>query len=217
LNDETVPLTNKVIAEVLGSFDNFILTTLSIQNNYFSFVRSTNSQRKDVVMENLGLGLFGSLFELSKSKIKETNAIISVLGDTKPLLTNLQNHKDEIAKIKDEDKSQKEMVEKSSDILKTIDTKIKTISNDIKPINCVIIDEKAIKLEVKQFNDQAIKLEEDREKVDKAGALLSKKITKSITDIEKLLKACQEQINKIDIEVGIAQDAIERHEQITKK
>jgi len=217
LNEETVTITNKAIAETFGSFENFTLTTLSIQNNYFSFVRSTNTQRKDVVMENLGLGLFASLFELSKSKIKETNAIINALGDTKPLLTNLQNHKDEIAKIKEDDKSQKEMAEKSSDILKTIDGKIKTLSNEIKPINCIIIDEKTIKSELEQYSKEMTKLEQEREKVDKAGSLLSKQITKSAVDIQKLLKACQEQVNKIDIEVGISMSAIKKHEQITKK
>jgi len=217
MNEETVPLTNKAIADIFGSFENFILTTLSVQNNYFSFVRSTNTQRKDVVMENLGIGIFNSLFDISKQKIKEVNAVIDVLGDTKPLLTNLQLHKDEINKIKEDNKSQKELLEKSTNILKSVDEKVSVFLSKIKPINCVIIDKDNIQNQIKEYESEIKKLELLRSKIEMEGVELKEKITKSKEDIKKLVNACRDQINNLNIQIGILKESIKKYNSIKEK
>ncbi len=66
--------TNDVIREYLGTFEDFILTTLSIQNttkNNISFIDMGNTERKDLLVQIMGLNVFDRLYERAYEKGKE--------------------------------------------------------------------------------------------------------------------------------------------------
>lgn len=66
--------TNDVIKEYIGTFEDFILTTLSIQNitkNNISFIDMGNTERKDLLVQFIGLNIFDRLYDEAYTNIKE--------------------------------------------------------------------------------------------------------------------------------------------------
>jgi DNA repair exonuclease SbcCD ATPase subunit len=71
--------TNDIIREYIGTFEDFILTTLSIQNvtkNNISFIDLTNAERKDMLVQLIGLNIFDKLSETANEKLKEINNLL---------------------------------------------------------------------------------------------------------------------------------------------
>lgn len=62
--------TNKIIEKIVGKYDDFISTSLSLQSNNNSFVELPQSNRKDYLNDILGLKIFEKLFEHSKKDLK---------------------------------------------------------------------------------------------------------------------------------------------------
>jgi len=83
-NDKEVPLngearrsTNDIIRDYLGTYDDFILTVLSIQNSKTgSFVDLGNTERKDLLCQFMGLTVFDQLYNIANEQFKETNALL---------------------------------------------------------------------------------------------------------------------------------------------
>jgi DNA repair exonuclease SbcCD ATPase subunit len=65
--------TNEVIRDYLGSYDDFILTTLSVQNakNNASFIDMGHSERKDLLSQFIGLTIFDRLYNIAYERNKE--------------------------------------------------------------------------------------------------------------------------------------------------
>lgn len=77
LNGEARRNTNDIIREYLGTYENFILTTLSVQNSKFgSFVDMNQSERKDLICQFMGLDIFDKLHAMSNDILKEKNSIL---------------------------------------------------------------------------------------------------------------------------------------------
>lgn len=77
LNGEARRSTNDLIRDHLGSYDDFILTVLSIQNNRSgTFVDMGQTERKDLLSQFMGLNIFDELFQKSSERLKELAAEI---------------------------------------------------------------------------------------------------------------------------------------------
>ena len=77
LNGEARRSTNDIIRDYVGTYDDFILTVLSIQNNKVgSFVDMGQTERKDLLAQFMGLTVFDSLYNMSSEKTKEINALL---------------------------------------------------------------------------------------------------------------------------------------------
>jgi len=70
--------TNEVIRDYLGSYDDFLLTTLSVQNakNSNSFIDMGHSERKDLLSQFIGLTIFDRLYSVSNEKLKELTVLL---------------------------------------------------------------------------------------------------------------------------------------------
>lgn len=108
LNGEQRRDTNKIIEKYLGKFDDFILTTLSLQGNNALFIDKSQSERKEVLSQLLGVDIFDKLYQIAIDDNKETSTLIK--------------------KFKQDDFPQK-LVEIQSE-LKIYDSKLKTIKKD---------------------------------------------------------------------------------------
>ncbi len=75
--------TNEVIRDYIGTYDDFVLTAASFQHgkNLSSFIDMGNSERKDLLVQFIGLNIFDRLHESAGERSKE-------------LLTILKTHKD---------------------------------------------------------------------------------------------------------------------------
>lgn len=70
--------TNEVIRDYLGSYDDFILTTFSVQSakNNNSFIDMGHSERKDLLSQFIGLTVFDRLYSLSYDRAKELGVLL---------------------------------------------------------------------------------------------------------------------------------------------
>lgn len=72
LNGEARRSTNDLIRDYLGTYDDFILTVLSIQNNKLgTFVDMGQTERKDLLSQFMGLNIFDELSGPATEKLKE--------------------------------------------------------------------------------------------------------------------------------------------------
>jgi len=72
LNGEARRSTNDLIRDYLGTYDDFILTVLSIQNNKLgTFVDMGQTERKDLLSQFMGLNIFDELARPAIEKLKE--------------------------------------------------------------------------------------------------------------------------------------------------
>jgi DNA repair exonuclease SbcCD ATPase subunit len=76
LNGEQRKDTDKIIRSYVGSFEDFILTALSLQNNNSNFIDKTQSERKDLLANFLDLQVFDHLYDLCSEEIKTTNILL---------------------------------------------------------------------------------------------------------------------------------------------
>lgn len=68
LNGEMKQKTSAIVKYYLGNYDDFILTTLSVQNSkYGTFVDLGQSDRKELLSQFLGLKIFNELYDIAKS------------------------------------------------------------------------------------------------------------------------------------------------------
>lgn len=129
--------TNDIIRDYIGTFEDFVLTTLSIQNstkNNISFIDMGNTERKDLLVQFMGLNVFDRLHENASIKAKE-------------LTSQLKPHK-ERNYINELDMAEKAMqrTEEQIDVHQLTSLRISSI---IKDLNKQIVEEtmKLIKLD----------------------------------------------------------------------
>lgn len=79
LTDQMRRKTNDVIRDYIGTFEDFILTTLSIQTttkNNINFIDMGNTERKDLLVQFMGLNIFDQLYDIASNKNKELATLL---------------------------------------------------------------------------------------------------------------------------------------------
>lgn len=77
LNGEARRSTNDIIRDYVGTYDDFILTVLSVQNSKTgSFVDLGQTERKDLLCQFMGLNVFDQLYNIANENFKETNTLL---------------------------------------------------------------------------------------------------------------------------------------------
>jgi DNA repair exonuclease SbcCD ATPase subunit len=76
LNGEDRRDTNANIRNYVGSYEDFVLTALSSQNGSALFIDKSHSERKDLLIQFMGLSVFDKLCDAANEKSKEISAIL---------------------------------------------------------------------------------------------------------------------------------------------
>jgi len=128
LNGEQRAGTNAIIRDHVGSYDDFVLTTLSLQNNNAIFIDKSQSERKDLLAQFMGIDTFDQLHTTASEDVKEINALLKrfnredfdeTLADVKEKLEkineqyNKQDSKTNIALL-EQKRLNKELADKNS-------------------------------------------------------------------------------------------------------
>ncbi len=83
LNGEARRNTNDLIRDYVGTYDDFILTVLSIQNSKAgSFVDLGQTERKDLLSQFMGLTIFDKLHESANDRLKESSTLLKNFAKT---------------------------------------------------------------------------------------------------------------------------------------
>ena len=68
--------TNTIIEQYVGTYEDFVLTALSLQGNNALFIDKSQSERKDLLAQFMGLNIFDKLYETATEDIKEVSVLI---------------------------------------------------------------------------------------------------------------------------------------------
>lgn len=77
LNGNDRDETNQNIRSYVGTYEDFVSTALSFQNNSESFIEKTQTERKDFLAKFLDINIFDNLYVLANEKTKEINTLLS--------------------------------------------------------------------------------------------------------------------------------------------
>ena len=109
LNGEARRNTNDLIRDYVGTYDDFILTVLSIQNSKTgSFIDLGQTERKDLLAQFMGLTIFDKLHGLANDKMREWSVLMKNFAKTdynaelETLTTNITNT-ESVIRLKDDE------------------------------------------------------------------------------------------------------------------
>jgi len=76
LNGKDRSDTNTNIRNLLGTYEDFVLTTLSTQSNHTGFIDMNQKDRKDLLSQFMDIGVFEELHTIAADSCKETQAVL---------------------------------------------------------------------------------------------------------------------------------------------
>ena len=206
--------TNEEIRKILGTFDDFILTSLSLQNNGQNFVDKKQSERKQILSQFMGIDLFDKLYDIARDdvaderaylkRIKEKN-VFETMGRIEQKLKDLKESKVEV-------EANIEPVEKQIDDFKSQVEELKSKLKDVDDIKELDFDDLIIDNEQKLEEQQSLLASENeyREQLrplynqvfDKIKGFDEEKLTNDYIDFQKITKTKAEQESQIKLIKG---------------
>jgi DNA repair exonuclease SbcCD ATPase subunit/3',5'-cyclic AMP phosphodiesterase CpdA len=186
--------TNQVIEQYVGKYEDFVLTTLSLQGNNSIFIDKSQSERKDLLAQFMGLNVFDKLYETATEDIKEVSVLIKNFKKT-DFTTELADKANELKDKKGE--------------LKELETELNRLNGDKGGLDSVILDLSRNltpidgNLNIDDLNERREKLKGD---IDANKDIMQNKTTNITNITEKMVEltdtiTTKQQFNGIDIEV----------------
>ena len=123
LNGEDRRDTNANIRSYVGTYEDFIMTALSSQNSNALFIDKSHSERKDLLIQFMGLNIFDKLFDAAHGEAKEITGVLKrfkksdVTDNIASTHNQLNAAQDEVSHIEVEHMELKESRELLDDVL----------------------------------------------------------------------------------------------------
>ena len=186
LNGDQRRTTNYNINQVVGTYEDFILSTLSTQNNFTVFIDKTQKERKELLSTFMGTDIFDSLYQSANDKISETQTLLRDFSkvDYSKNLAELQKETT-LLQVKQTDLLSKK--EKQVEKQNKLNTKIINLTKKLKIVDDNIQDidklEKDLLKQNKDFQEVANDIDETFSEFNDLGNLLDE-IETTITQYE---------------------------------
>lgn len=181
--------TNDIIRDYIGTYEDFILTAVSFQNakNSASFIDMGNSERKDLMVQLIGLNVFDRLYESASERNKELNALLKMHID-KNYSVEIQQNQNALAH--------------SDTMFAEIEKEINSLKKQMSDVNEQIVNETAnlIKLDITILTNLP-QMEERRKSAEEIIAAKRKFVIdtkESLCKLDKVLVDLNGEILKIE-------------------
>ena len=227
LNGDQRRTTDVNIRKVIGTYEDFIMTALSLQSNSTVFIDKTQKERKDLLAQFMGIGVFDQLYNLAAEEISDVNSLLksfknnnydTELANIKDSLTELRKSSRSLSKEKKENITDKKEVDKT---IISLTKKLKKVDNSA--LNISELEEEKIKLtsELDDANEKVGKLKtlseqykvEETELTEKINIYKENEIDKKFAQLEQYTlekRNNQIEIDKLKIEVQNKLDKINK-------
>jgi DNA repair exonuclease SbcCD ATPase subunit len=126
--------TNTIIEQYVGTYEDFVLTALSLQGNNALFIDKSQSERKELLAQFMGLNIFDKLYETASEDIKEVSVLIKNFKKT-DFTTELSEKLKELKTKKGELKIQQELLDDVSDSKNQVLEDILDLTKELAPID----------------------------------------------------------------------------------
>jgi DNA repair exonuclease SbcCD ATPase subunit len=178
LNGKERSNTNDNIRQLLGTYDDFVLTTLSAQNNNTGFIDMAQRERKDLLAQFLDINIFEDLYSIASNDIKEVSTLIREY-QRQDLTTQLAQSINDIVKFNSE-------YEKHTASRDSLDKNIDVLNKDILKLTSELVSIDSAIEDIDTLNKTQTKLHELSVNLDNADLLKQKELTAISGNIEQL-------------------------------
>ena len=187
LNGDQRRTTQKNIQKVIGSFDEFILTTMSSQNNSTVFIDKTQKERKELLSQFMGLTIFDRLYTQAAEDIKEVDTLLKNFKKA-DYDTELASITQDLSLLEDKHKQFKSDERKVKKEIREVLSKIKEQTVRLNPIDTNVRDITLLTEEKKKLDGLLYKVDEQTANTKtqvKTFALKQKDLNTRISQYEK--------------------------------
>ena len=218
LNGEQRAGTNAIIRDHVGSYDDFVLTTLSLQNNNAIFIDKSQSERKDLLAQFMGIDTFDQLHSTASEDIKEINALLKRF--------NREDFDETLAEVKEKLDNVNEQYNKQDSKTNIALLEQKRLNKELADKNALFktcsFDKNAVDIDKLEFNKNNLKdrlsvANENREDESTRKKNLNKQKKEYTNKIEELdgvnenyieVLKVREEITKVDKDLAVLRTAV---------
>ena len=179
------------IRKHFGTFDDFLLTSMSSQIDSLSFLKEGSTKRKEIIAKFLDLEIFDKKFKLAKTDASDIKSIIRRF-ETKNFHGEIEKNQELLQEIKEEITKQRQQCQKSESSIERLTIELSDIDSVISSIPAEIIDIDSVKSMIEDKETSVYSLLKDNInlnlQIEKNEEFLKEyKITTDSLNIEKLL------------------------------
>ena len=227
LNGDQRRTTDVNIRKVIGTYEDFIMTALSLQSNSTVFIDKTQKERKDLLAQFMGIGVFDQLYGLAAEEIHDVSSLLksfknnnydTELADIKESLTELRKDSRSLSKEKKENVDDKKEVDK---LIISLTKKLKKVDNSALNISELEEEKNRLINELSDADTKVGKLKtlseqykvEETELTEKINIYKENEIDKKFAQLEQYTlekRNNQIEIDKLKIEVQNKLDKINK-------
>lgn len=189
--------TNELIRDYVGTYEDFVLTTLSVQSakNNISFIDMGNTERKDLLVQFIGLSVFDRLYESASERNKELASLLKIHKDKNYAFEKNQNET---------------LLSQSKLLLDDENVKVASLQKQISDVNDQIVLETSNLIKLDATVPTNLEAIQAKKSLTESNISTKKKsidtLSTSISDIEKNLTIVNSEILTIE-----ASDLVESH------
>jgi len=207
LNGEARYDTNKLISSHVGHFEDFILTSLSLQNNNTGFIDKSQSERKDLLAQFLDIKVFDDLWRAANDEIKDVSALLKdfkktdftqQLADAETELEIKRERKQEVKKSSSSLAGKINTLDKRITVLQSKIIELESVNDDIDSMNIQYMKygEQVEAINDRLYSDENVAIE-NKEKIKKATTVLSEYDIDAVSDNYNLLIEQRELVKEL--------------------
>ena len=166
MNGDQRRTTDVNIRKVIGTYEDFILTSLSSQNNNSVFIEKTQKEKKMLLAQFMGLEVFDKLWTTASEEIKDVSAVLRdfkkndwerELSDIKEDKEDLDNKHEKLIEAKSVVLETKKLQEKE---IKDLTRKLKSIDKSVSDIESLKQDKETFKKSLQTIDTQLVEVKE---------------------------------------------------------
>lgn len=210
LNGEARRSTNDIIRDYVGTYEDFILTVLSIQNSKAgSFIDLGQTERKDLLCQFMGLNMFDQLYTIANDNFKETNTLLK--NTSKEQLVS------ELTDVSDSIVTNNNNIETYTNIVKQKEGEKDSLNNKMLELSNTLIKTDSFSFDITKLEQEKVDL---TGKIDKINVNIStekvklKTIEDSLVSLTSSLAECDGIDDKYDEYKSWKQKETEKQKEI---
>jgi DNA repair exonuclease SbcCD ATPase subunit len=160
LNGEQRRDTNAIIQQYLGTYDDFVLTTLSLQGNNALFIDKSQTERKEILAQFMGVDVFDKLYSIAQEENRDNASLIRKFKSddfTQKLAdieTSLKEKQSEYKLDEIQLNASKDEVEKHNQKLISLNEKIVQIKSDNYSLNDLETQKSTLETKLSDLDEQ---------------------------------------------------------------
>ena len=188
LNGQERDDTNSIIRTYLGTYKDFILTSVIAQNNNTGFIEMSQKERKELLSQFLDINIFDELQKIATEEIKDVHAILKDLQ--KQDFSTKISQADTIIKSNEvQIKSLKEHHDVHDKLITSKEGLLLDIASTLIPLSNVSYDLKSLEVQLEKSNNS---VELYKSKIDE--------ITIKIGNLDDQIRTLSDTLNTFDID-----------------